>query len=50
MAVEFRDGWFEAFYEDDQSHKKIPNNIEGAFNSIANLREATLVENRRNYS
>lgn len=30
MAVEFRDAWLEAFYEEDQSHKKIPNTIEGA--------------------
>jgi len=30
MAVEFRDGWLEAFYEVDQSHRKIPNIIESA--------------------
>lgn len=30
MAVEFRDEWLEVFYEQDQSHKKIPSTIEGA--------------------
>jgi len=30
MAVEFRDTWLEAFYEQDLGHKKIPGTIEGA--------------------
>lgn len=30
MAVEFRDKWLEAFYEEDKGHKKIPSTIEGA--------------------
>ncbi|HKM26024.1 MAG TPA: type II toxin-antitoxin system RelE/ParE family toxin [Thiopseudomonas sp.] len=27
MAIEFRDVWLEGFYEEDQSHKKIPSTI-----------------------
>ena len=30
MAIEFRDEWLEAFYTEDQGHKKIPNTIESA--------------------
>jgi proteic killer suppression protein len=30
MAVEFKDKWLEAFYEEEQSHKRIPNTIENA--------------------
>ena len=30
MAVEFRDAWLEAFYEEDRSHRKIPGRIESA--------------------
>ena len=30
MAVEFRDTWLEAFYENSQGHKKIPRIIENA--------------------
>jgi plasmid maintenance system killer protein len=30
MAVEFRDAWLEAFYEEDKGHKKIPSIIEAA--------------------
>ena len=30
MAITFRDDWLEAFYEDDISHRKIPNNIQNA--------------------
>ena len=42
MAVEFRDIWLEAFYDEDQSHKKIPSTIEGAlFRKIQILDAAT---------
>lgn len=42
MAVEFRDPWLEVFYEQDQSHKKIPSTIEGAlFRKIQVLDAAT---------
>jgi proteic killer suppression protein len=42
MAVEFRDVWLEAFYEEDQGHKKIPNTIEGAlFRKLQILDAAT---------
>lgn len=30
MAVEFRDEWLEAFYEEDQLHRRIPSTIAGA--------------------
>jgi len=42
MAIEFRDAWLEAFYEEDQSHKKIPRSIEGAlFRKLQLLDAAT---------
>ena len=42
MAVEFRDTWLEVFYEQDQSHKKIPSTIEAAlFRKIQILDAAT---------
>ncbi|MFA5632694.1 MAG: type II toxin-antitoxin system RelE/ParE family toxin [Porticoccaceae bacterium] len=42
MAVEFRDMWLEAFYENDQSHRKIPNTLEGAlFRKLQILDAAT---------
>lgn len=30
MAIEFRDGWLEAFYEEDKGHKRIPRHIHAA--------------------
>ncbi|WP_018402807.1 type II toxin-antitoxin system RelE/ParE family toxin [Marinobacter gelidimuriae] len=30
MAVEFRDTWLGAFYEEDLGHKKIPGTVKGA--------------------
>lgn len=30
MAIEFKDTWLEAFYEEDRGHKKIPKTIESA--------------------
>ncbi|MCY0964729.1 type II toxin-antitoxin system RelE/ParE family toxin [Parathalassolituus penaei] len=42
MAVEFRDSWLETFYENDQSHRKIPSTIEGAlFRKLEILDAAT---------
>lgn len=42
MAVEFRDIWLEAFYEDDKGHKKIPDAIKGAlFRKLQILDAAT---------
>ena len=42
MAIEFRDEWLEAFYTEDQSHKKIPNTIENAlFRKLQILDAAT---------
>lgn len=42
MAIEFRDGWLEAFYEKDQSHRKIPGTITSAlFRKIQILDAAT---------
>lgn len=42
MAVEFRDSWLEAFYEDDQNHRKIPSTIESAlFRKLEILDAAT---------
>ncbi|UIP27696.1 type II toxin-antitoxin system RelE/ParE family toxin [Photobacterium sp. TLY01] len=42
MAVEFIDTWLEAFYEDDQSHRKIPSTIESAlFRKLEILDAAT---------
>ena len=42
MAIEFKDTWLEAFYEDDQSCKKIPSTIESAlFRKLQILDAAT---------
>lgn len=42
MAIEFKDTWLEAFYEDDQSYKKIPSTIESAlFRKLQILDAAT---------
>ncbi|GGK09308.1 toxin HigB-1 [Alloalcanivorax dieselolei] len=42
MAVEFRDVWLEAFYENSQSHRRIPSTIEGAlFRKLEILDAAT---------
>ncbi len=42
MAIEFRDSWLEAFYEDDQSYRKIPHTIESAlFRKLEILDAAT---------
>ena len=42
MAVEFRDTWLVAVYEDDQSHRWIPSTIEGAlFRKLEILDAAT---------
>jgi toxin HigB-1 len=30
MAIAFKDEWLEAFYEEDQGHKKIPSTIENS--------------------
>jgi proteic killer suppression protein len=30
VAVEFRDKWLEAYYEEDKAHKKIPTTIEAS--------------------
>lgn len=40
--MEFRDSWLEAFYEDDQSHRKIPATIKTAlFRKLQILDAAT---------
>lgn len=44
MAIEFRDLWLEAFYEDDQSHKKIPSNIESALFRKLQILDAAIHE------
>ncbi|MGM0563074.1 MAG: type II toxin-antitoxin system RelE/ParE family toxin [Pseudomonadota bacterium] len=42
MAINFRDEWLEAFYENDKRHKKIPGNIKGAlFRKLQILDAAT---------
>lgn len=42
MAIEFKDTWLEAFYENDQSHKKIPRTLENAlFRKLEILDAAT---------
>lgn len=44
MAVEFRDPWLEVFYEQDQSHKKIPSTIEGALFRKIQVLDAAIQE------
>lgn len=42
IAVEFRDSWLEAFYENDQHHRKIPRTIRAAlFRKLQILDAAT---------
>lgn len=42
MAIIFRDEWLEAFYEQDQSHRKIPRALESAlFKKLQILDAAT---------
>lgn len=42
MAIEFKDKWLEAFYEEDKNHKKIPKTIESAlFRKLQILDAAT---------
>ncbi|MCH1921643.1 type II toxin-antitoxin system RelE/ParE family toxin [Shewanella sp. A3A] len=44
MAVEFKDKWLEAFYEDDQRHRSIPASIEGALFRKLQILDAAVSE------
>ncbi len=44
MAIEFRDSWLEAFYEEDLCHKKIPDTIEGALYRKLQILDAAQME------
>lgn len=44
MAIEFRDSWLEAFYEEDLCHKKIPGTIEGALYRKLQILDAAQME------
>ena len=44
MAVEFRDTWLEAFYQVNQSHRKIPSIIESALYRKIEILDAAVQE------
>lgn len=44
MALEFKDGWLEAFYEEDKGHKLIPKSIESALFRKLQLIDAAVNE------
>lgn len=44
MAVDFKDKWLEAFYEDDQHHRSIPASIEGALFRKLQILDAAVSE------
>lgn len=45
MALEFRDAWLEAFYENDAGHRKIPDAIRDALFRKLQILDAALQEN-----
>lgn len=44
MAIEFRDAWLEAFYENDTRHRKIPDAIRGALFRKLQILDAAIQE------
>ena len=44
MAVEFRDHWLEAFYENDTGHRKIPASLKEALFRKLQILDAAMVE------
>lgn len=44
MAVEFRDGWLEEFYEHDMGHRKIPASIKDALFRKLQILDAAMIE------